>query len=224
MNRNSVIIISLISLLFILVIHAQDNRSAENQSKPEMQEQLVKVYDSPASTLEAFRDALRIEKKPGGIVVLDRQCMVAESKPHVSLDFASSEAALNSIVRQDPLYGWSLEDGVVNLIPTNREPRFLKTQIKKFRLEGELNIHLALEKLLELPEVKSKAAEINLNRGLMYGGLQSPRDTKFRLKFELRNVTLSEALNEIVRKEGTGVWKYYDWTCGGKTDAYIEIR
>lgn len=218
------IMISFFGLFVVLIINAQDDRSGEKRAKQEMQVRQEKMYDLPVSTLEAFKDALRIENKPGGIVFVGRQCLVVESKPHLSLDFASSEAALNTIVRQDPHYAWSLEDGVVNLIPINREPDFLKTQIKRFRLEGDLNIHLALEKLLGLPEVKIKAAEINLNRGLMYGGLQSPRDSKSHLKLDLENVTLREALNEIVRKDGMGVWKYSDWTCGGKTDTYIEVR
>lgn len=222
MNKNSVFLILLTISLFVLIVQAQDKQTTENQTNYKAQERQVKMYDVPVSTQEAFLNALRAEKKPGGIVLVNRSCAVSEIKTQVEREYTSLNTALNLIVKQDPWYSWSIEQGVVNLIPTNDEPDFLKIQIKKFRLDGDLNLHLALEKLLRLPEVESKATEINLNK-IMYGGLQSPRETKSRLKFELRNVTLRQALNEIVRKDEIAVWKYYESNCNGKISSSLDL-
>ncbi len=210
-------------LLCISVGQPQSNQPVESQSDSEVQHRRIQKYDVAISTQESFIRTLRTERNPAGIVVVNRDCVVAETKPQIERDYTSLQAALNSIVRQDPWYSWSIEQGVVNLIPTNDEPDFLKIQVNKFRLDGDLNTNLALEKLLRLPEVKQKAAEINLNSGLMYIGLSSSRNTKSRLKFELKNITVRQALNEIVRRDGIAVWRYYESNCNGKIDSSLNF-
>ncbi len=223
MNENRNFLILLIVLLFVLVVQPQSKKIVENQSNSESQREQTEKYDMPISTQKSFLNTLRSEKKPGGIVVVNRNCMAVEATPQIEREYASLDTALNSIVRQDPWYEWRLEQGAVNLIPTNDEPDFLKIKIKKFRLDGDLNTNLALEKLLRLPEVKDKAEEINLNKGLMFIGLISLRNTKPRLKFELKNVTVRQVLNEIVSKDGIAVWRYYESNCNGKIKSYLEF-
>ena len=222
MNKNKKNFILLSVLLCISVVQSQYTQTAEDRSNSAVQDKKVKKYDIPISTQESFLNTLRAEKKPGGIVVINRNCLAVEARPQIEREYASLDAALNSIVRQDPWYEWSLEQEVVNLIPANDEPDFLKIKIKKFRLDGDLNTDLALERLLRLPEVKDKAEEINLNKGLMSIGLISLRNTKPRLKFELKNTTVRQVLNEIVRKDGIAVWRYYESNCNGKTKSYLE--
>lgn len=222
MNKNITFLILLITLLFAPITQSQHKQTDGNQPSSEVQERRVKLYDLPVSTQEAFFDTLRQEKKPGGIVLLNRNCVVSEVKPQIQQEYTTLQTALNSIVKQDPWYSWNIDEGVVNLIPTDDEPDLLKIQIKKFHLNGDLNIHLALEKLLRLPEVETRAAKINLNK-IMYGGLQSPRNTKSRLKFQLRNVTLRQTLNEIVRKDGIAVWRYRESNCDGKINSSLEF-
>lgn len=223
MNKNIDFLIPFIIFLFVLSVQPQVRKITENQSNSKSQKEQVEKYDAPISTQESFLNTLRAEKKPGGIVVVNRNCMAAEAKPQIEREYASLNTALNSIVRQDPWYEWTLEQGAVNLIPTNDEPDFLKIKIKNFRLDGDLNTDLALEKLLRLPELKDKAEEINLNKGLMFIGLISLRNTKPRLKFELKNVTVRQALNEIVRRDGIAVWRYYESNCDGKIKSYLEF-
>lgn len=198
-------------------------KTVENQPNSEVQERRVKIYDEPVTTQQSFLYALIASKKPGGIVIVNRDCVVSELKPQMVREYASLETALNSIVKQDPWYKWSVEDEVVNLIPADDEPDFLKTRIKEFRLDGDLNIHLALDKLLHLPEVEIEAEKINLNEGLRNCcGLSSPKDTKSRLKFKLKDITLRQALNEIARKDGRAVWRYYESNCGGKISTTLD--
>lgn len=64
MNKNSIFLILLITLLFVLIIQSQDKQTVENQPNSKAQERQVKIYDVPVSTQEAFLDTLRAERPP----------------------------------------------------------------------------------------------------------------------------------------------------------------
>src|SRR5207249_2918348 len=71
---------------------------------------------------------------------------------------------LNSLVATDPSYRIIVENGTVNLMPSDSEPSLLKTRISKFEIENVnvSNTISALNALLELKEVKDAIAETHL--------------------------------------------------------------
>ncbi len=174
------------------------------------------------TTREAFWNALIAARVPGGIV-WKRNCGNVEVKGQRVPSRSSLRAALNRIVQADPQYAWYLENGAINLLPTNGEPNLLKVRIREFRIEKVPNVNLALERLLALPEVTKTAAELRLNQGLKLGGLSSPGRDHVTLRVHRKNVTLREALNAIARAHGHAVWQYSEWLCDGKTEFSIEF-
>lgn len=220
MSKRILLVTCLLGLALALVVFAQESKNVQVQTTldPGKDESL---YDEPVSTLDAFRDVLRAKRKPGGIV-LQRHCTISEPKIQVTRDLTSLESALKTIVRQDPAFIWSLHDEVANLIPIRYEPEIMRARIKRFSLDGDLNILLALEKLLRLPELKDNLDAVNLNKGIRYGGLSSPRE-KPNLKFEIVDSTVRDILNEIVRRDGNAVWEYREMVCNGKTNATLEL-
>jgi hypothetical protein len=131
-------------------------------------------------------------------------------------------ASLNRITQADPQYRWRDERGVINLIPTSGEPDVLKIRFQEFRVKNMSSLELILEQLLTLPEVQSDAIGRQVNQGLRFAGISSPSRGR-QLSISIKDGTLRDALNAIVRAQGRAVWSYSESRCNGQDRITIDF-
>ncbi|HEY6333669.1 MAG TPA: hypothetical protein VI756_30405 [Blastocatellia bacterium] len=162
---------------------------------------------------------------PGGFAIV-KGCEDPEPEvqPLLPIDSTLGEG-LDKLVANDPGYTYSVDDGVVNLLPYEGAPPLLNTHISSFDVEDE-SIGPPLLRLIDLPEVLKAKASVGItgtNRlQQMVVGQPAPpvpgrakvEPKKFTL--HLRNVTLMGALNALVRAQGRGVWSYTEHICNGE--------
>ena len=115
------------------------------------------------------------------------------------------EYVLNAIITKNPKYQWTVEDGVINIIPK-----------KEFRhLVNWKDLVDTIVKNFKINDVTAEGAEYplykaaGLNRPAWAGSRFHPlREHYNKISLELDNVTLRTALNRIIAKSGgTASWK-----------------
>ena len=162
---------------------------------------------------------------PGGFAIV-KGCEDAEPEvqPLLPTDSTLGEE-LDKLVAKDPGYTYSVDDGVVNLLPYQGAPPLLNAWISSFDVEDE-SIGAPLLRLIDSPEVlkaKVSGGITGTKRLQQFVGAQPAPPVPGRPKVEpkkftlhLRNVTLMEALNALVRAQGRGVWSYEEHICNGE--------
>lgn len=173
------------------------------------------------TTRESFVRSLTAARLPGGLV-LERSCEVEENKLQREMQTLPLRERLNLIVQTDPQYRWISERGAINLIPLVGEPELLNIRIREFRVANATSLNLVLEQLLALPEVQAHPVGRRVNRGIrLIIEPSSPNPEQVRL--HVRDVTLREALNAIVRARGRAVWAYTEQHCNGQDTFTIDF-
>jgi len=144
---------------------------------------------------------------PGGIAVRS-YCGGFESRFIKPAD-ATLRAVLDEVVSAEPAYSWNVDEGVVNFVPRDNEPLFLRTVVSKLEVR-EAEPNEVLYQLLALPEV-DKVARVELGLHTVTGGpyafkMDGSELERKKLSLSLTNVTVREALNAIARAHGSAVW------------------
>lgn len=135
----------------------------------------------------------------------------------------SAREVLDSIVAADPRYRWSLEDGVINVLPAAGHPPLLDVRLAEFK--GEATVCGLFGALRESPEVRRRAAELGFDTGqpsddangyIIMGGIPSTYE------IHCRDCTVLEVLNEIARQTES-TWMYRESNSGGKRDFWFSF-
>lgn len=182
------------------------------------------------SAADAFASVAESFGVPGG-VVWEVACS-PETRPPIHATGDTMEESLDSIAKADPRYRWIRRGGVINLIPRQGIPPFLRAPIKRFDSKGATNAPWAASLLLRLPDVRRAERALRIDNrlshislGLMPGPAQTASPPKPRpLGIDARNTTLFGALNSIVRADGQGVWIYREWHCSGRNGFDLSFR
>jgi hypothetical protein len=108
--------------------------------------------------------------------------------------------ALRKIVEDDPHYEWALDNGVVNILPK-----------KGYRhLENGADPLETRIKSVDISSVTSSNAAIMILQasGLRVGGREKsgPREHCATVSLQLKDLTLREALNALVKADGMASW------------------
>ena len=78
---------------------------------------------------------------PIGVEVSPEDDLLKDRRIVLQMNGATLRDVLNSLVSQNPLYTWDIEDGVINVYPRgNREPllrALLEAKIETFRITKE---------------------------------------------------------------------------------------
>lgn len=209
----------------VMLMHlafAQSGQVAKTASPVSVLERQVPEVDSQyLTTVDAFSLALNYAGVPGGIIKIGN-CEEDTFKQPLRTQGLSLREVLKTIATADPRYRWVHEDGVVNLIPSMGEPDLLKVRIAEFDAESVASADAALSRLLALPEVKGRIAELRLKHGLtLFVSPVSPNPTRFDV--HCKSVTLREALNAIARAQTRAVWDYVEIHCGGRDEVVIRF-
>jgi hypothetical protein len=108
-------------------------------------EKLALVYRIPVG----FEDGIPIKTSFG-----------ESTENRIALFKGTLESFLNYLLQVEPGYSWQLQDGVINVFPTNQgDPKLsaiLDTPIKEFTLRGMSGVMGAGDAICQTPEVASK--------------------------------------------------------------------
>jgi len=174
------------------------------------------------TTEQAFVKALMAARVPGGIV-RKMDCKSEQPKPRLFPSTLALQRTIELIRETDPQYRLLTTDGVINLLTKGTEPELLRVRIKEYRADMVRVPNLAIERLLALPEVRKKSAALKSSEAFRLGGLSSPSDFATPLTVHFKNVSLRDALNLIARAYGNGIWKYTEFSCGGKKKFSLDL-
>lgn len=158
---------------------------------------------------------------PGGLVNLQNCDQIIKHTFRPS--GPSLREVLNAVVAAEPQYKWQVEDGVVNVIPSEGGPPLLDLRLKHFKVDDAPLIYSALQVLLAMPEVKARVAELKLDYGMVQLGIMPMPAKNLHLSIDRKDITVREALNSIVRAQGYAVWAYRERHCQGQKEFAIDF-
>jgi hypothetical protein len=164
------------------------------------------VSHKPVSIYEAFSIALASTRTPGGLVIV-RNCDGKEPQTKIPPN-ATLREALDQLVKDAPHYRWSVDEGVVNLIPQTNDSLLLKTRIAEVKVERASPLE-AFRQVIEQPEVKFGIAGYGLRPPTLRAVIgPTGINQRNKVTLDLKDVTLQKALNRLVREDGRRVWAY----------------
>jgi len=220
--RISKVLLATVALWIPIVLAVGPDHSIAGFPKIGLQSnKSVEGFES-LTTEEAMLKALTAARMPGGIV-RKVDCKSEDTRRRLFPSALTLQQTIELIKQLDPRYRLLTAGGVINLLPNGTEPELLKVRIKEYRVEKVRVPNLAIESLLALPEVKKKSAALANSEALRLGGLSSPSEFATPLTLHVKNVSLRDTLNQIARAYGNGIWRYTEFSCGGKNEFSLDL-
>lgn len=149
-------------------------------------------------------------KVPIGLEVSPNDDLLKDRSIVVQLENGTLKDVLNSIVRQNPLYTWHIEDDVINVFPKgNRDPflkALLETRLRSFRVPKLTNRFSFRQSLTESAELKGVLASFGVESD---NEIFTPYDiAKLGRDFSLNvsGETVKVILNRVIRDSETKYW------------------
>ena len=172
----------------------------------------INNLDLKASNIHLMLSRLSAETKiPIGLEVSPNDNLSIDRNMKLQIQKGTLRIALDLIVKQNPLYTWKIQDGVVNVFPTdvNRDhliSAVLETKLQRFAVQPGMSRFLLRQTVTARPEVKSVLDQENVhpeNQSFMSRDFDS-LGRNFSL--ELTNVSVIELLNRVIRDSPTKYW------------------
>jgi hypothetical protein len=206
---------------FALTLFASAHNPRASRTQNPLDRNVGNIHFEKVTSSFMFSYALTHAAIPGGIAEIGG--CPNEPEPVYSFAFVdvSVRGVLETIAKRDRLDRWTLENGVVNLLPVEGVPALLDTRIAKFDSKDAATPNEAGVLLTELPEVERAARRLGLNNpfhiqlGLGVArkrGSLTPKPASLP-SLHLNDVTFLDALNALVRTNGSGIWTYREWHC-----------
>lgn len=204
----------------LLAVALLSSLRVSGQVPPAPQEDVLtrsaRIDDESLPAFSAFQGALLVSGVPGGVAFMEG-CS-DQPVPIVHPRGTTLREVLNSITAGDSAYAWRMREGVVNLEPSTGLPALLTTHLNTYDSQELTEPGSAVTFLSSSPEVTRSAAKLGLAHNVSGSALgsmaQGPPPQKKPLGIRLRDVTLVDALNAIVRANKHGVWTYRETHCG----------
>jgi hypothetical protein len=168
--------------------------------------------DLKASNIHLMLSRLSAETKiPIGLEVSPNDNLSIDRDMKLEIQKGTVRIALDSIVKQNPLYTWKIKDGVVNVLPTdaNRDhliKAVLETKLERFVVQPGMSRFLLRQTVTAMPEVKLILDQENVhpeNPSFMSRDFDS-LGRNFSL--EVSHVSVIELLNRVIRDSQTKYW------------------
>lgn len=158
---------------------------------------------------ETFAKTLLSFDTPGGMVILDNSnCEGVSYFDSKAKDTDSLKERLDILVEEAPTFRWRKRDGVVNFEPRDTKVVLLDTKVAHFVYTTDSNSDSILDSLKQTSEVRREIERKSLLDGPYFGGLHSPPSKKSGTEVILRDKSVRQILNDIVKRRGRGLWVY----------------
>jgi hypothetical protein len=169
---------------------------------------------------------LTTARVPGGVATVHACAERPSRAPTVPAGMPIS-AALDLVTATGGYYRWQDTDGLVEVLPAAGVPALLQTKIAHLELTDLENAVLSVGELLAHPAVARNAAALGLDRRSGEIGMSPlPRVRKPHTARPgaAKNLTMLEALDWIVRQDGSSVWSYDEYPgCGGRGEVRVGL-
>jgi hypothetical protein len=186
------------------------------------------------SAQEAFAEVLRSAERPGGTVTLSG-CGEPARGPMYAPGQSSVASALYRLTAVYPGYYWTVQGGVIDLLPKQNQPPVMDVRVQRFEWDTRTAMRLSVENVFQVAAVKDRLAGLGVtdapNGGFglqrpprVINGIPVPEPPPKGRKWQVENVTVLVALNVIAASYGTGFWHYDEWACGGRKVYSLSTR
>ena len=165
-----------------------------------------------ASNIHLLLSELSDQKKiPIGVEVSPQDDLSRKKTIRLQIKHGTLADALNSIVKQNSLYTWKIQDQVVNVLPlaASRDPllrNVLETKLEKFSIHRGMTRFSLRQTLITLPAINMILTQYNVvaeNQSFMSRDFD-PLGRGYGL--EAANVSVYALLNQVVRESQTKYW------------------
>jgi hypothetical protein len=148
---------------------------------------------------------------PIGLEVSLKDDLSVRKQFQIQIDHGTLVDVLEAIVKQDPVYTWTIREGVVNILPQEccRDPflqELLSVGLEKFSIKrglGKLGFRLKLSADPAVKTLLDRYRVVEDNQSFMSRDL-TPLGRNYEL--EVRDVSVVELLNRVVRESQTKYW------------------
>ena len=207
---------SLLPAVIVLLIALPQGATGYAQStRSEVQDWLsirIENLELEADNIHLLLLKLSNEKGiPIGLEVSSEDDLSQTRTIHVQIKQGTLVDVLNSIVEQNPLYTWRIQDDVVNVIPleANRDQLLrsvLEKRLEKFSIArgtSRFTLRQTLSKTREIRAILDQGGVVPNNQTFMSRD-GSPLGRQYGL--EATNISVSELLNRVIRESQTKYW------------------
>jgi hypothetical protein len=190
------------SLVLMLAASSKSGLTAQSMTSEDVLDKRANLVLDNASPVTLLRTLSATSRVPIGI-----ETIPSDSGSTVSIQIVDGTVrqVLDQIVKADPRYRWEVREGVINLLPNERNDSLLDVTIVHFNFQ-DMDAEDVPAAILALPEVQAhlSAMRIVASKGVMYEG---PVRKLPVFSITLSNVTVKEILNEILRRRYSNFWK-----------------
>jgi len=151
------------------------------------------------------------KKVPIGLEVSPRDDLSQTKTIRLQIKQGTLADVLTSIVKQNPLYTWKIQDDVVNVLPieADRDPvlkAVLETRLENFAIERGMSRFNLRQTLSTTPAIKRILTQHHIVPDIP--SFMSRDFVSLGPKYELEasNVSVSSLLNQVVRESKTKNW------------------
>lgn len=197
-------------VLVALTIIAGDPQTSRGNNQ-ELLNMPIENLELKAANIGLLLSDLSTQKNlPIGLEVSPQDDLSQTKTIRVRIKRGTLADVLTSIVKQNPLYTWKIQDGVINVLPVeaNRDPllrEVLETRLEKFSMERGMGKFYVRQTLSTTPAIKT----ILTQHKVVADNSALSRDfTPLGRGYELEasNITVFSLLNRIVRESQTKYW------------------
>jgi len=144
---------------------------------------------------------------PGGVSIALKD---GDARKEFAPDSFTLQGVLDHVITVSPGYQWSESGGVVNVFPLE-DYEVLNLTVPEFEFENKTK-HELLAEVIQTKQFRQylKKYSVSAPRLLYMGGLQDPRPPR-KFSISLKNATVRDILNEIVRLNGSSTWVYMEY-------------
>lgn len=171
----------------------------------------IKNLNLKAANISVLLSDLSTQKNlPIGLEVSPQDDLSKTKTVRLQIKSGTVADVLTSIVKQNPLYTWKIQDGVINVLPVeaNRDPllrEVLETRLEKFSMERGMGKFYVRQTLSTIPAIKTILTQ---HKVVADNSAWSRDFTPLGRGYELEasNISVSGLLNKIVRESQTKYW------------------
>jgi len=172
----------------------------------------IDSLDIRASNIHLMLSRLSAATKiPVGLEVSPNDDLLVNRDMKLQIQKGTLRTALDSIIKENPLYTWKLQDGVVNVLPTdpNRDHLIravLETKLESLTIKRGMSRFALRQTVTAMSEVQSVLAKENVhpeNQSFMSRDFD-PLGRNFSL--QVSNASVTEVLNRVIRDSQTNYW------------------
>lgn len=185
----------------------QITRSAQASQQPLLEQQVASVeiiQDNPQRALAILADEYHVPIAVEFPSNLPRKG--AAPVPCLKLEGVSVKDVLDAIVRCNPDYQWSNNDGIITITSTasTASKEILDTLIERIEIKNQRRAEIR-KTIAELPEFRTKFYEAGYEIRYL-PRLGAAENNLSPISFSLSKVTLREALNYLIRNTYCKYW------------------